>query len=107
MKNRSTQMQDRARWCLALLPLLFVLGGLPGCGSAEPTACETDLDCLIICECANRDTAVTIGPYPCRSGNCGPAHAEDRDCSRVCATPPAPGPDDDDSAGDDDDSSGG
>ena len=107
MKNRSTQNQGRAQWCVAVLVFLFAVGGMSGCGSADLTTCDSDLDCLIICECANRDTALSIGPYPCRAGTCGLAHAEDRDCSRVCSTPPGSGPDDDDSAAGDDDSSGG
>ena len=107
MKKRSTQEQYATGSWLAAVVLLFGIGGLAGCSTADLTSCETDLDCLIVCECANRDSSLTIGPYPCRSGNCGAAHADDRDCSRVCSTPPPPGPDDDDSAGGDDDSTGG
>jgi len=85
--------------------VLLLLLALAGCRT-DLTPCESDADCVIFCECANRDGTLTIGPYACRAGTCGAAHAEDRDCVRACSNPPPVFPDDDDSGLDDDDSSG-
>jgi hypothetical protein len=78
---------------------------VPGCGGNDYTPCEADIDCLIICDCANGRDAI-IGPFPCRAGNCGLQHADRRDCFAGCSGPPFPGQDDDDSGPppDDDDS---
>ena len=82
---------------------------LSGC-SGDLTSCESDVDCIILCECPDRDGTVTVGPFSCRAGNCGARHLRERDCERVCSQPPGyvPPPDDDDdsSVGDDDDSGG-
>jgi len=82
------------------------LGVLGGCAQ-DLTACETDLDCVIVCECDNRDGTLTVGPFACRAGTCGASHAEERSCERVCGTAPSdlPSLDDDDSSSPDDDDS--
>ncbi len=80
----------------------FLLGG--SCNSSY-WPCEEDIDCLLVCECANGYDAV-LGPFPCRAGTCGPEHAEQSDCIEACTGVRYVHPDDDDSAGDDDDSAG-
>ncbi|MCP4869924.1 MAG: hypothetical protein GY898_14530 [Proteobacteria bacterium] len=101
---------------LSVVTLVFALGAIalvPGCGGSDYTPCESDIDCLIVCDCPGGGDGL-LGPYPCRLGNCGLQHAEDRDCFDGCGAPPAVqddddsagSSDDDDSAGDDDDDSG-
>ena len=88
------------RASLALLCLLL----LPACGDK---ACETDLDCVIICTCQPSGRDVTVGPYECNEFNrCGTSFDADLDCVRPCdGVPPLIFPsDDDDTAPDDDDS---
>lgn len=85
------------------------LGGLllvPACGPGDYTPCESDIDCLIVCDCPGGGDGI-IGPFRCRAGHCGPEHADLRDCFGGCGAPPAVQEDDDDSAGTDDDDSGG
>ncbi len=89
------------------LGLMLLLGLLTAC-SADFTPCESDVDCVITCECPDRPGDASVGPFACRAGTCGARHAQERDCERVCNSQPGsiPSiPDDDDSgAGDDDDS---
>jgi len=86
-----------------VLPLLACLLLLVGC---NPTPCETNLDCLIECQCEGAPASLFVGPYECSGGTCSEAHRRDRDCERPCedATfrPQVTAPDDDDA--DDDDS---
>ncbi len=90
-----------------IIGLVCVVAGCLALGACREdlTPCEVDLDCLILCDCPFRDGTTTIGPYTCRSGNCGVRHAEDRDCERVCGSGPTLFPDDDDSGTSDDDDS--
>jgi len=74
----------------------FVLGG---CGNLTP--CESELNCVIACECPNGAFA-TAGPYACSLGYCREGHAEARDCVDVCARAIPTFVDDDDAADDDD-----
>ena len=82
---------------------LLLLCALPlaGCGNK---ACETELDCVIICTCAPSGREVTVGPYECNAvGTCGTSFDADLDCVRPCdSVPPIFGSGDDDD--DDDDS---
>lgn len=90
------------------LGLLLFLGLLTGC-STDLTPCESDVDCIIACDCPDRTGEAMVGPFVCRAGTCGLSHAQERDCSRVCSSPPGTVPslpDDDDSAASDDDDSG-
>ena len=97
----------------ALTTFLFaILLLLPGCGDLTP--CESEINCVILCECANGGVGTSSG-YRCSSaGYCIDGHKDDRDCSRICSqvVPPPLGNDDDagagndDSAGDDDSASG-
>ncbi len=89
----------RAWTVLATCALLFALSG---CG--EQTPCESDLDCVILCTCANGVTASGSG-YTCRAGGCGDGHLQERDCVDICSRVGSrPGGDDDDATVDDDDS---
>lgn len=101
----------RAWQPLALGALLLFLSG---CGDFTP--CETDLDCVVLCSCANGVTA-TAGDFQCKPWGCGGGHIEARDCVDTCSRAGSrpvgagddddSGPDDDDSGLDDDDSGGG
>jgi hypothetical protein len=89
-----------------LLALGALLLGLPGCGDRTP--CEADVDCVILCSCANGSTASGSG-YSCQAGGCGNGHLQERDCVDICSrvgSVPAAG-DDDDATVDDDDSGSG
>jgi hypothetical protein len=98
---------NRYQNLLCSAALLLGLSLFGGC-NVDLTPCESDVDCVIVCECPNRNGVLTVGPFVCRAGTCGLKHAEERDCSRVCGTQPGyvppPADDDDSSAGDDDDS---
>ncbi len=82
---------------------------LAGCGN---TPCETDLDCLVVCQCANG--RIATADYACNSvSTCGTSYDADLDCERPCGGPGTKIPldltgdgsdDDDDDAVDDDDS---
>lgn len=87
------------RWVLAFV---FALP-LSGCGDLTP--CETELNCVIACECDNGGAGFGSG-YRCVSGTCRDGHKDDRDCERLCTNirPPTGSPGDDDSALGDDDS---
>ncbi len=90
----------------ALLCCLLYASLLTACGQK---ACETELDCVIICTCQPSGREITVGPYECNQfGTCGTSFDEDVDCVRPCdGLPPLiyPNPDDDDSAVSDDDDS--
>ncbi len=92
---------------------MLLIGLLTAC-STDFTPCESDVDCVITCECPDRPGAASVGPFVCRAGTCGARHAQERDCERVCSSQPGSVPsmldddddddDDDSAAGDDDDS---
>ena len=81
----------------ALLALPLFL--LSGCG--ELTPCETDLNCVILCECPNGGDGFSSG-YRCQQGFCRDGHKDERDCERICQNV-VPGLGDDDDVVDDDD----
>ncbi len=88
----------------------FFLFALALClsGCADRTPCDSNLDCVILCSCANGVVA-SGGDYTCRAGKCGDGHIQARDCVDTCSragSVPATAGDDDDSGPDDDDSGG-
>ena len=94
----------------ALATLLLAML-LMGCNQ---TPCESNLDCLIQCQCPGTTQTLIVGPYECRASYCGERHRRDLTCEDPCDrnfTPPVdtqdpfPEPDDDDSASADDDDS--
>jgi hypothetical protein len=91
----------------SVLGLMLFLGLVTAC-STDLTPCESDVDCVITCECPDRPGEAMVGPFVCRAGTCGASHAQERDCERVCSNQPGSVPsipdDDDSAAGDDDDS---
>jgi hypothetical protein len=99
--------QRPLKGAMAALGLLLSLSLLIAC-STDLTPCESDVDCVIACECPDRPGQAIVGPFACRAGTCGATHAEERDCERVCSSQPGSVPslpdDDDSGAGDDDDS---
>ncbi len=85
-------------WWLAILATAAL--ALSGCGNLTP--CESDLNCVIACECPNGGFG-SAGPYRCSLGYCRDGHADARDCVDICARViPTFGDDDDDTVGDDD-----
>ncbi len=88
----------KRRWLPLLLGLVFFL---PGCG--ELTPCESNLQCVILCQCPNGGDGFA-GGYRCQAGYCRDGHKNDRDCERICQNIVPSFGDDDDSASDDDDS---
>jgi len=104
-------MMTRRRWSRAMCALgAFLLLGLFTACSVDLTPCESDVDCVISCDCPNGFGEAIVGPFTCRGGTCGARHAQERDCERVCGSQPGSVPslldDDDDSGGGDDDDSG-
>ena len=89
---------------LWLLLVGILLGGLTGCG-VDLTPCESELNCVILCECANGGVGTAAG-YSCTQGFCRDGHVNDRDCGRICSQVIPPLVDDDDATGDDDDGAG-
>ncbi len=92
---------------LALLLALALALCLTGC--ADRTPCEADVDCVILCTCANGATASGSG-FTCRAGGCGDGHVQARDCVDICSrvgSVPGGTSDDDDSGPNDDDSGNG
>ncbi|MCO4770354.1 MAG: hypothetical protein KDA24_10020 [Deltaproteobacteria bacterium] len=87
-----------------LLLVGLLLGGLAGC-TAELTPCESELNCVILCECSNGGVGTSAG-YACTQGTCRDGHINDRDCVRICGQVIPPPVDDDDATGDDDDGAG-
>lgn len=65
--------------CHVFLVAVLACGAAVGCGE---TPCEDDLECTVLCRCAEGDT--TVGPYACVAGRCGSAYDQDKDCVAPC-----------------------
>jgi hypothetical protein len=72
---------------LAALALTAALAPVTGCDE-----CETNADCLILCDCDGDETVEALYPHDCNGGYCSNnyrAHLEDG-CEVLCEDQPEP-----------------
>jgi hypothetical protein len=86
---------------LATLAATLLTFGLIGARCAPEAACESEVDCFVICNCGG---ASRTASHACTAGFCAPGYLEAADCSSLCGGRGGAGVDDDDDVGDDDSS---
>ena len=68
------------------LTLMLAVAGLILCLCAGCDECETNADCLIMCDCDGDGDVEALYPHDCSNGYCGnnyAAHAE-AGCEELC-----------------------
>jgi hypothetical protein len=81
------EIPDRFSPLAVTLALMITLALLVGCNE-----CETNADCLILCDCDGDETVEALYPHDCNSGLCGNdyrAHLE-AGCEELCVDLPTP-----------------
>jgi len=74
---------------LGPLAAALALGACLVSGCSE---CETDADCLILCDCDGDETVEALYPHDCNAGYCGnqyQLHVEEG-CEELCEDNPDP-----------------